>query len=426
MTIKTIAILLCVMLPELVAAQTYVDHYNAGIAHFNKAEYKDFVEALSKADSLRPNHPTITYNLAIGYAKLNNFEKAFEVLKKRMGYSAGEAFLEDEEFLGLRASEYFTQLERYYLEQNEIHEKSNIAFQIDKKGFHPEGMEYDEESERFYITDIHQGLIVSFSKDGNEKEVVSNLFEQGFWGLFGIKADKIDKSIFWVTSSAVPEFKYYQESDKGRSVLLKINKKSGKVLRSYEVSGGQPHLFGDLIVTDNGDVYVTDSIQPHIYKLNRTTDKFDLFISNDLLWNLQGIAISKDNSHLIISDYILGLLHVNINRKTIKPLIGDINHKTRGTDGIYLIDERLFLIQNGTSPIRVSYLNLNNDGSATNKEVHIVDQNVNEMTDPTLGVVIESEFYFIGNSPWQYYKNEKPLYEKWPLLNIYKLMIDEV
>lgn len=426
MTKGILVLLFCILIPEFVTGQNYVDYYNTGISHFNKAEYKDFVEALSKADSLRPNHPTITYNLAIGYAKLNKFEKAFHVLKKRMGYSAGETFLEDEEFLGLRETEYFNQLERYYLEQNETHEKSNIAFQIDKKGFHPEGIDYDEESERFYITDIHQGLIVSFSKDGNEKEIVSNVFEQGFWGLFGIKTDKIDNSIVWVTSSAVPEFKHYQESDKGRSVLLKISKKTGKVLRSYEVSGGQPHLFGDLLVTDNGDVYVTDSIQPHIYKLNRTTNTFDLFISNDLVWNLQGIAISKDNSHLIISDYILGLLRVNIDSKKITMLLGDINHKTRGSDGIYLIDERLFLIQNGTSPVRVSYLTLNNDGSATNKEVHIVDQNVNEMTDPTLGVVIDSEFYFIGNSPWQYYKNEKPLYEKWPLLNIYKLVIDEV
>src|SRR4051812_48873654 len=55
--------------------------YNAGIRAYENKDYKTFLELARSLDSLRPLHPTYTYNLASANALNGNSEEALIALR---------------------------------------------------------------------------------------------------------------------------------------------------------------------------------------------------------------------------------------------------------------------------------------------------------------------------------------------------------
>ncbi len=403
-------------------AQTYIDYYNQGVTHYKNQNYSEFLASFQKADSLRPNHPVIMYNLAIAYSKVNNFEQVANTLEKRFIFNASSEFLEDEDFAEFRKTEYFKKVNEKYLSNTEPKSSSKTVFSIEEVGFHPEGMAYDEQGKRFLFTDVHNGRIVSYDHNGKDRKLVSDIAAQGFWGAFGIKVDPQNSEIIWVTTASLSEFKGHKEAFEGESALLKIDLNSGNVLEAYKAETETNHIFGELAISQDGTIYVSDSASPHIYKLDHVEQQLSLFFESDILWNLQGLDLSEDGKYLYFSDYILGVYKMELDSKSISPILSKNNSITRGTDGLHLSGDNLVLLQNGTNPRRVAKINLKNSGKRDLQEIEIIDQNRNSISEPTMGVFMGGEFYFIGNSPWGFYTKEyKPDSETWPVINIFKL-----
>ena len=419
----TIILVFSLLLPNSKAiGQTFVEYYNQGVTHYKNQNYSEFLRSLQKADSLRPNHPVIMYNLALAYGKVNDFEQAANTLEQRFLFNASAEFLEDEDFVQFRETEYFKKLKDIFFKRTEIKRTSEVIFSIAKLGFHPEGIAYDKEGKRFLFTDVHNGIIVSYDLSGNFKKLISDIGNQGFWGALGIKIDPNNPEIIWVTTASIPEFKGHKIVLEGESALLKIDLKSGNVLDFYKAKTNTNHIFGELVISKDGTIYISDSVSPHIYKLDPNGKELKLFFESDLLWNLQGLDLSADGKIMYFSDYILGVYRMDIESKKIIPILNKNNSITRGTDGLHLSGERLILLQNGTNPKRISMIEIIPNSSQNRQKIHILDQNRASIIEPTMGVFIDDEFYFIGNSPWGFYtKDYKPDSETWPVINIFKL-----
>lgn len=70
-----------------------------------------------------------------------------------------------------------------------------------------------------------------------------------------------------------------------------------------------------------------------------------------------------------------------------------------GIDGLYFDRGRLIAVQNGTSPERVVAFTL--DASLTRVESEtVIERSTDTLGDPTHGVVIDNDFYYIANSGW--------------------------
>ncbi|GAB5407954.1 MAG: hypothetical protein BalsKO_03190 [Balneolaceae bacterium] len=415
---------LLLLFPLKISAQSYMDYYNQGLGYYENQEYSMFIEYLSKADSLRPNHPTILYNLAVGYSRINDFKNTAIILNRRFQFNANNEFLIDEDFENFRVSKYFAEIESVYKKKSEKISTSELAFTINEKGFHLEGIAYDSSTERFLFTDIHNGTIVSYNSSGKDMKLISDLSAQGFWGAFGINLDPLDQNSLWVTTANIPEFKRFEENEDGKSALLKINRSSGEVQEVYSTNGNSKHLFGELTIAEDGTIYVSDTISPNIFKLDLNQKKFSLFFTANWLWNLQGLDISKDGKYIYISDYILGIYKLHIETKKIAPLLSSLNSITRGTDGLYLSANELILLQNGTNPRKIASIPIDTDRIISAGQVKVLDQNRADISEPTMGVFVGNYFYFIGNSPWGFYtKKSKPDTLNWPIINILKLPI---
>ncbi|MEP1305012.1 MAG: hypothetical protein ABJK11_02115 [Balneola sp.] len=400
----------------LVAQNTAGEEYQLATKAYEAKDYPAFLTHLENANDLRPNHRTILYNLAIAYTLNHEHQKALDILKYRASFYSINDFSEDEELSPLKDFPEYSTLLSNIEKVNTPIQTSELHFEFERKGFHPEGIAIHPQSGNFYLSDVRCGEIYSLSKDGSNPELVIDLKELGFWGGMGMAFDKTDANILWVTTSALPQFCEYTGSLEGKSAMLKIDLQNKKLIRSYSLEGN--HVFGDLITSKEGTVYVSDSNNPLIYKIDKTSDQLELFLDPKNLFNLQGLALADENT-LYVSDYITGVYSVDIATKEINPVLSE-NQLTRGTDGLYLYNDQLFLLQNGTRPFQIAKIDL------SDSSLEIIDRAVPELNEPTLGTIQNGILYFIANSPWAFYdENGQPKLDEWPRLQIRKFELDK-
>ncbi len=400
-------------------AQSYVEYYNQGHTAFNNGDYSGFLENLIKADSARPNHRVILFSLAKAYSVNEKKELALETLEKLVSFYASEAILDSVNFKNLVHHDGWPRLAQKVKSANMRISNSELAFEIEAAGVHLEGIEYDPQNQSFYLTDIRSGKVYITNKEGSNLEVLLDVKSSGYWAPMNVKIDPLDNKKLWVVSSAVNILSDYDESQNGNSVLLLINKKTGEIIEEYFPPEGG-HLFGDLVVSTNGDVYVTDSQMPKVYKMHRKSGLFAEAFSYKDWWNLQGIVLSEDERRLYISDYITGIFLIDLVNGQVSPLLPN-NELLRSTDGLYIKENRLIAIQNGTLPKRISVIHLDEEGMGIGDSITYLDQDNELLEEPTLGTWVNGDLYYIGNSPWGYYEDNNPKLGEWPVLKIMKL-----
>jgi tetratricopeptide (TPR) repeat protein len=85
--------------------------YRLGMAYFGQANYQQAAEALRKAEAIGHN-PTVMYNLACTYARLNEKDQAFDWLNQtaQRGFRQAQMLETDNDLAGLRADPRFPAL----------------------------------------------------------------------------------------------------------------------------------------------------------------------------------------------------------------------------------------------------------------------------------------------------------------------------
>ena len=391
------------------------EEYQKAITAYESGDYHTFMKGLEASNSLRPNHRVILYNLAVAYVLNDMPEKALSTLEYRASFYNVTDFKEDEDFKPLKKRKEYKDLIETIDKRNKPFSNSSLLLEFEEKGFHPEGIALDPKSESIFLSDVRCGLIKKISIDGSEKEDFMDLKKEGFWGAFGMKIDPVDNNILWVTTSVLPQFCEYSEEINGSAAILKIDITKKEILKSYTTEGD--HIFGDLTISETGDVYISDSNEPVIYILKKGSKNIEFYLRSEKFFNLQGLDLGK-NGYLYVSDYITGILKINLSDRSVQQLLNNDNQLLRGTDGMYFANNRLILLQNGTRPIKVSTIGIDKNGNAIPNTLKTIDSNASFLNEPTLGAVFNNKLYFVANSPWSYYDENKPMLNEWPVLQI--------
>ncbi|QHV96909.1 SMP-30/gluconolactonase/LRE family protein [Spirosoma endbachense] len=286
--------------------------------------------------------------------------------------------------------------------QDLTNKTGKIAFQLTETGLITEGVAYEASTGTFYIGSVYKRKIISYNQQTGEKPF--SLPADSLWGVFGMKVDGV-RGILWACSSTLPQAIGSTASTDGQSSLVAYDLKAKQLLHTYTVaSDGKPHLLGDLTVTKNGTVYSTDSRTPSLYRLVAGEQMITRFLTDSLFYSLQGLALSDDEQTLYVADYRRGPLAINLATKLVTKLAWPAGADLSGIDGMYYYKNSLIAIQNRSKPYKVSRLYL----SQTAKVIERVDSLIAGhplMTEPTLGVVAGSQFYFIANSQWDAFDN---------------------
>lgn len=255
----------------------------------------------------------------------------------------------------------------------------------------------------FIVSSIqHRTLYrVSLPKAGAKECAVEELplaGENKSWPTLAVSADPRRKTL-WVTISAMPGFSGFPKEDEGKALLLEVDAASGKVLRRFDPETKGPAVLGDMCVTADGTVYVTDSIGGGVYRLHGDPGTAKLERIAGGLFSPQTPVLARDGKRLFVADYTMGIAVIDLGTGKVSYLPHPEDVAVVALDGLYLSGDSLIGIQNGTDPNRIMRLRLNTaQTEITGAEV--MEQATERMGDPTHAVLADGWFYVSANVGW--------------------------
>lgn len=341
----------------------------------------DAVKKAREASDARPQHPTLLYRLAIALEANGQREEAVRVLDRIA--TMGFVYPVEKDFPHAR---YAAVAKRFALNAKPIG-TAKREFVIDRLGLIPEGMAYD--GKRFFVSSVRTKTIFAGDRE----------FATAPWGVFGMAADP-KRGVLWATTTALPQVEGFDAKDKGKSALLRIDLRDGKILETLPAPEGEHH-FGDVAVAPDGEVYVSDSNVPVIYRVENgaLTE-----LVRGPFRSLQGLAVS--GATLFVADYSNGLFAIDRRTRDLRALRVPPSVSLLGIDGLYAVNANtLVATQNGTNPFRILRITLAPGGLAVSS-VQTLLANSPLMGDPTLGVVANGRFYFNGNAQWELFGDD--------------------
>ena len=207
----------------------------------------------------------------------------------------------------------------------------------------------------------------------------------------GMKVD-VQRRRLWVVS-------HNDWSDSMMSAVHIYDIDTKRLIKKFITKKDPIPSFNDLVITNSGTAYITDTRGNSTYYLPSDLSKVELFlISDSLLASANCISISSDNSLFYVASYKKGIAVIDLNIKSIQPIIGSTAIDTRGIDGLMLYNNNLIGIYNGDSNFskhRIVRYQLSNDGHEITSE-SIIDQNNPLLNEPTTGVIIGDELYCLA------------------------------
>lgn len=397
---KKYILLLFVFLVSFAANSQLQNLYNQSIDAYKAKDYPLFLTLNRKMDSIQPLNPTVTYNLAAAYSLNKMHDPTIAVMKKMLLMDNTVAFEEDPDFGFIKASEDFQELKELKAAQNKEITNSVEKFSLSEKDLHPEGLLYLEKQKIWLASSIRNKKIVSFDQKG----ICSDWFTDSRYSVFAIKTDPSQKYL-WVATSAMPIMKGFTPEMHGQNQILKIEIGSRKVIESYSMQG--KHVFGDMVVAKNGDVYVSDSMEPQIYKISNQAMLVWQDLKNNGI-NLQGMAFNEDQSKLFVADYLKGILMISMKDGSSAWMQFPNEMSQKGIDGLVFYKNNLIAVHNGIIPIRIVKYQLN----PQNEQITgftVLDHNRPVFNEPALATVFNGKLYFFANSPWKFYDAQNNL-----------------
>jgi hypothetical protein len=399
-----ISVAALVLLAGVAAAEPgFVDRFKAATAAYQAKDYARMETELRAALELRPAHPTATYNLASALALRGQPEAAIDTLETLAGMGLVFDPGADADFAALKDRRGFKSVRRQFARNEEPRGAADRVFRLKSPTFIAEGLAFDEERGHFYVGSVHERRIQRVLRDDTEVDFVA----QGLWAVLGMTTDA-ERDLLWVATAAIPQMRDAKPEELGRSAIVGYRLKSGEEKHRFVLDDGPgPHQLGDVIVHD-GTLYTTDSRAGVLYALDPKVGKFRALTKPGALASPQGLAVSRDQDHLYVADYTQGLFRYTFDGGALQRVEAGKGISLYGIDGLYRLRDDLIAIQNGIRPHRVVRLELGGGGTRV-RGMKVLAANLKAFDEPTLGVVVDRDFYFVGNSQWNRFDRQNRL-----------------
>lgn len=382
--------------------------YRSAMNYYKAGQYDSLLINMQKALELRPNHPAMTYNLAVAFVLNNRHDEAFRILQKMAKMGLFYGIEKDTDFKSVFNMPEFRDIVMQ-MKQNSL-PTGNAVRQLEypEKDLITESVAIDPKTGTYYLSSIHKRKIVMMNKDGATGNFKSEM-EDGLWSVSGIKIDQKHRLLYACTSPTEQMIDFIKE-EKGKGALLKYDLDSGKLLKKYSFDNKETsHIFGDLAIDNMGNVYISDSRENSVYRISYGSDEIEQIIKPGKFVSLQGLDLDEENENLYLADYALGLYSCNLASGKLTYIAPSDNFVPQGIDGLYFYKNSLIATQNGTSPQRVVRLYLNRDRNKIDRW-EILEANNPAFDEITLGVIYNDNFYFIANSQWNSFNKDGSIF----------------
>lgn len=186
------------------------------------------------------------------------------------------------------------------------------SYPLQETSLYPEGIVYNDVTEKTYVGSYFKGKIITVDLFGNRSDFI---IDESLVAVVGIAVDNKNNRLLVCNSDAGISLRS-DNSTIGQLAEVRIyDLTTGAKLKVIDLSnlyqGG--HFLNDLVLDDNGNVYITDSFSPVIYKIDNN-DSPSVLVSNSIFevpqgtFGLNGIVYHEDN-YLIAGKSFGGILY---------------------------------------------------------------------------------------------------------------------
>lgn len=259
-----------------------------------------------------------------------------------------------------------------------------------------EGIAFRPKTGAYYFGDVHLRCVWLRTADGRVTRFSAP--DDRLLGVFRVAVDE-GRGALWASMGALEQMDGFGERLKGAGGLAEFDLASGKVRRVVRApADGRPHLLGDFVQRADGTIYATDTTSPIIWTLPPGGDALVPLVEGGFA-SLQGIALNADQRALFVTDYRVGVLHVDLATKAVRRLTAPAGADLRGLDTLLRTPHgALLAIFNATPRQRILRFTLDAEATAiTGIDVLAADP---AMTDATLGTLAGDDLVFVADGGW--------------------------
>jgi len=287
----------------------------------------------------------------------------------------------------------------------------SLAFTLSDSNLLAEDIGFDPVSRHFFLTSVHQKKILECDSGGRCEDVIHSLPEMPLHAMLAIHVDA-PRGVLWATTAGMSNETDFRPEYQGHSAVLKFDLRSHRLIERYEPNDAREHALGDMTVASNGDAYISDGTSGDLYVIRHDGGGLQSLVPAGVFVSPQAPALNGDESLLYVPDYVEGIAAIHLKSGSIEWMKSANPTALDGIDGLYWTSGGLLATQNGTSPERIVRFHL----SAYNRidSFHVLEANWRGFGDPTHGVIVGDEFYYIVNSGWDRADDNGVLHEGAP------------
>ena len=254
----------------------------------------------------------------------------------------------------------------------------------------PEGIVYDDDSEKFYLSGLHRHKIMEYGRFSND---LSNFIEEGYAGYgmgVGMKIDPEHRKLISLSSN---------NTERGFSSSVHFwdlyNPSNHSVIVHSDTSG---FFFNDLIIDRSGNIIITDTEASRIWMIQKGDTTLQIIYEEASLYP-NGIAYDPENDQIYIASWQKGILRLDLENDTTFTIHTGEVKASQGIDGLYFYKNSLIGIQNGYQDLsRHNIVRFYLDDQFVVRSIDTLAINHSSFNVPTTGVVVGDRFYCIANS----------------------------
>jgi sugar lactone lactonase YvrE len=377
--------------PTILPGDLYRQERQSIAQAMKNQDKQGFRDALMKLHETFPYSSRVVRNLALAEADLGNGSEALKLLRL---YAHMGMTLDTQNAAFAPVADASKQVPDFKTNAAPVAHGTKL-FALPDKELLTEDIGYDPNSKRFILSSVHQRKIVSCDESGSCKSSP----EIPLGAVLAIRVDA-KRNVLWATSAGMNAAADFQQSEDGSSSLLKFDLNSYRLIKRYEPKDGKKHAMGDMVVAANGNAYVSDGLSGDVFCVSHENDSLAPLLPNGWFVSPQTPALSADQKLLYVPDYAQGIAVIRLADRHVEWLSSTVPVGLEGIDGLYLANDHLIAVQNGTSPERIVSFHLKAPYEVDRSEA--LEANWEGLGDPTHGVIVGDDFYFIVNSGWDH------------------------
>jgi hypothetical protein len=358
--------------------------------------YGDYLNYARKIAGRASDHPGVIYAVARGYGLVGQPRAALRWLGRLADLGATRDVDSDSAFAGLQASREF-RVVRARLQGNRAPiVRGALAFSLADTDLLPEALAHDPITGGWLVGSLAKRKIIRLAQDRTASDFISN---GELLRVVGIHVDSARALLWFATWAPRAAASTPPKEPISQTRLFKCDLRTGHVLQTYVPSDSERgHLFNDLVIARNGDVFITDTDQGSVYRIRSDPDTLELFLSPDpeRFSDANGITLSADDRTLYVA-FVEGIARIDLRTRAIMRLPLRAAGSAASIDGLYWYRGKLIGVQHLPGLEQVARYDLAPDGRSI-RHIDILERADSLLHLPTTGAIVGNHFYYIANS----------------------------